>query len=760
MPPRLSKRQQREQEELVALSSVAENAQTLPTATSGDRHLEASEEDNGGDSAEIVPKKTTKPVSSGFSLLASDGAHDESGDEEEDEETKSIKKKNKKKKKKGGSIQPLPPPKPVTKGEKSIGKKGKGKANQEDDLDRALAELSLKYSDITIPDPSSDQRAAPSVVSALHTLSSLLSIQPKYLDADAEMRRFFGSGVIRSAEASSSSTPTQRIPAARSTLCKPQSTWPPGATRDGLAMRPLTNEERKDVPQENNWMTMPGDKWFTIEHSPSYRWDQAQFIQVVGMLDPNNLFALMRESYWHVDTLLQIAEIYRAQDERRGTMRTAFEFARLLWALDPWTDPHLALAHLDFLSVKAEQYEWFLETESAWEEIAPGRSFAKSLKSLPGWLWSKALVLRGLGSKRGGGEAKATEALRQAIVDFPEVLVTLNSLVGVNVPPSSKLPQSISRWNASYSSSSAISLLCQIYAHRSVSLWKIPENLSWLNATLQSVATQIKPTTDPDKHSLGDSTSFVDAVIRHAIVSDLKALSPFIGSILASIGPQEAYDIVTPKVPGTTVYDVEYLSLANAESARKRREAQTQGQGRRGARNNTAGVDPVEFLQGLEALLTLEPGDRTREQLLRGLQDQRSNGIVRQMERWTRAHPELAQQFPNARAYLQMPPAERPRPVAEGENHEAPAGPAVVPPPIAPMPGAFTGDAIEEQMLEEHDDPEEADGSGNEEGAPILPVRIARGIMGLFAWGNRVQVDDETDSEEDADAEAEEDAQR
>ncbi len=65
---------------------------------------------------------------------------------------------------------------------------------------------------------------------------------------------------------------------------------------------------------EKNWMAMPGDKWFTFEHSPEYRWDQAQFIQVVGMLDPNNLFTLMRESFWHVDTLLQIGEVYRAQD--------------------------------------------------------------------------------------------------------------------------------------------------------------------------------------------------------------------------------------------------------------------------------------------------------------------------------------------------------------------------------------------------------------------------------------------------------------
>ncbi|KAG8786089.1 hypothetical protein FRC20_008568 [Serendipita sp. 405] len=763
------------------------------------------EEDSEDSSSELPSNNITKSISAGFSLLASDSAHVESEDEEE--EAKATKKKNKKKKKKGGAAIAPQPPKPATKSEKSSAKKGKGKANQEDDLDRALAELSLKYSDITIPDTSSILASAPSIVSALHTLRSLLSIQPKYLDADAEMRRFFGSGVIRSADASSSSTPTQRMPVARSTLCKPQNTWPPGATRDGLTMRLLTDDERKHIPPEDNWMSMPGEKWYTVEHSPSYRWDQRQFIQIVGMLDPNHLFALMRESYWHVDTLLQISEVYRAQDdhsvssdfisraifsyersfsgsfsltggasrldfrrienrslflalhrtilslERRGTMRTAFEFARLLWALDPWTDPHLALAHLDFLSVKTEQYEWFLETESSWEEATSSKSFAKSLKSLPGWVWSKSLVLRGLGTKKGGGEAKATEALRQAILDFPEVLLTLSSLVGVDIPASSRLPTSISRWNASDTLPSAISLLCKIYAHRSVSLWKIPENLSWLNSTLKSVSAEIKSNNGYSKYSLGDTTSSIDAIVRHAIVSDLKPLAPFVGSILATIGPQEVYDIVTPKAPGTTVYDEQYFSLANAESAKKRREAQNPNQRRgRTARNDGIQVDPVEFLQMLEEIFVLDPDDQRRQQILRALGDPPGSEVVRQLERWVRSHPDFAQQFPNARAYLLLPPTERPRPPPENINPQiAPDIPAVAP-QIAPMPGAFTGDAIEEQMRgegSEHDSSDEGNDSEDENGAPLLPVRIARGIMNLFTWGDRRAEADESDTEEE-----------
>lgn len=92
-------------------------------------------------------------------------------------------------------------------------------------------------------------------------------------------------------------------------------------------------------------------------------------------------------------------------------MRTAFEFARLLWALDPWTDPQGALMHLDFLAVKAEQYEWFLETEEAWEEIRKERPSLPPLGARPGWKWSRALILKGLGVKKGGGEVSQSMTL-------------------------------------------------------------------------------------------------------------------------------------------------------------------------------------------------------------------------------------------------------------------------------------------------------------------------------------------------------------
>lgn len=75
-------------------------------------------------------------------------------------------------------------------------------------------------------------------------------------------------------------------------------------------------------------------------------------------------------------------------------MRTAFEFARLLYGLDPSTDPHGALLHLDFLAIKAGMQQWLLDvwetqcqmSETEWQ----GRAH---VRALPGWAYARALAM-------------------------------------------------------------------------------------------------------------------------------------------------------------------------------------------------------------------------------------------------------------------------------------------------------------------------------------------------------------------------------
>ena len=87
--------------------------------------------------------------------------------------------------------------------------------------------------------------------------------------------------------------------------------------------------------------------------------------------------------------------------QRRGCLRTSFEFARLLYALDPWTDPHGSLLHLDYLAIKAGMTQWLIDL---WDVFEPEvRKDTVDTKSpyvqrimpnlLPGIAYSHALAL-------------------------------------------------------------------------------------------------------------------------------------------------------------------------------------------------------------------------------------------------------------------------------------------------------------------------------------------------------------------------------
>jgi hypothetical protein len=82
--------------------------------------------------------------------------------------------------------------------------------------------------------------------------------------------------------------------------------------------------------------------------------------------------------------------------QRRGCIRTAFEFARLLYSLDPWTDPHGALLHLDYVAVKSGMGQWLLDIwdyfNKWWQEDQHRNRVNVSV--LPGWTYARALALR------------------------------------------------------------------------------------------------------------------------------------------------------------------------------------------------------------------------------------------------------------------------------------------------------------------------------------------------------------------------------
>ncbi|KAF8318209.1 DUF654-domain-containing protein, partial [Clavulina sp. PMI_390] len=330
---------------------------------------------------------------------------------------------------------PTPPTSPPSKKER----KAKRKEDQLDEIDQALMELGIKGG--PTPAPKSGESSGPAIVvsSAVTKFRELLATSPKHLDGDAELRRFFGSKVVRIATNHLVSQPAKqrRAPVVRSQLTTPPPTWYMVRLSQGLTMRPS-----KETEVWRKIGAYPGDKWWTLEHSTSYKTVELLFLETVQMGDYEGFMRILQKHPWHVDTLLQMSEVARHQDgnafcgtiadplidntqasdlvaralfaierafppsfnittgtqrldfdrienrpffmtlaryivnlQKRGTNRAAFEFARLLLSLDPGEDPHGALLYLDYLAVRSGMNQWLLDMWVVWEQLATEERF-------------------------------------------------------------------------------------------------------------------------------------------------------------------------------------------------------------------------------------------------------------------------------------------------------------------------------------------------------------------------------------------------
>ncbi|KAF8522449.1 DUF654-domain-containing protein [Hysterangium stoloniferum] len=556
MPPRLSKRQQREQEELEALAGPSRVEETS---------------DQSDESPTSLKSTTITKGAVGFAALI--------GDEyDEDEQAK--------KKKKKGPVTPTSGSPQATAGsakkrpksEQDASKsksKSKPKVDEEEDIDKILAELSGKYSNVSIGNPHTHK---PTSLSAYDVFHDLLSVSVKNLDPETELRRFFGSKVITSPPPGAGSR------SSRSNLARPQPAWPPAHYRAGLSMRPLTSDEI--LLKGSGVSPDTKERWWKFEASPRYKATTYEYLQYVMGGDPQLFYNLMHEMPWHADTLLQMAEVYRHREDystaadfmsralfayeraftgafnftsgvhrldfdhvenrvfslalartivdlnRRGTPQTAFEFARLSYSLDPHTDPHGALLHLDSLAIKAKKTDWLLGLWDAFENTAIGRDGAArfDVTLLPGWHWSRALALFEREGESDKDHAQSTEALKDAIAVFPSIAPLLADKLDI-VMPSELRNLNAFRVMTGYSPheddlpTSLVHLLSHIYVIRSASLWKSPPRFRWLSKCLTSLSSSdVLNSTPPPalarfRTLFHTQSNLSDAIYRHVITT-------------------------------------------------------------------------------------------------------------------------------------------------------------------------------------------------------------------------------------------------
>lgn len=162
-------------------------------------------------------------------------------------------------------------------------------------------------------------------------LSALFSVSVTHLDAESELKKFFGSKAVSAAQASTSSTSPKRrrgvqLQSQRSQLTRPQPSWAMIKQREGLSARSLTDEETNGKVSQG---PAGFGKWWTVEYGKRYKGVTRTFMQAVMtgggciyapvdrfslLSDPETLWRVLQRMPWHADTLLQLAEVYRHRE--------------------------------------------------------------------------------------------------------------------------------------------------------------------------------------------------------------------------------------------------------------------------------------------------------------------------------------------------------------------------------------------------------------------------------------------------------------
>ncbi|EJD51735.1 DUF654-domain-containing protein [Auricularia subglabra TFB-10046 SS5] len=602
-PVRKSKRQQREEEELAALAAAAAaqaasseddsdydsdgaEAPMGPT-TSAFASLQLESVDDNDSSRPKKSKKKKKKratdvkvIAAGTSLLEQ---QPDTPDLEGVDHPLLSKKKPKPKASPHMSVASSSTPPPKAK-PKSTEKKKKSRKNKDDDFEAALAELISRSGGSGSGAPSI-VHAAP-VDSSAHKFCDLLSVSLKDLDAATELKKFFGARVVAAAQSSSPAPGPSRKPA-KGVLVQPQPGWPPAGARTGIALAQRQADASDDALRR-------GERWWQIVYDEGYVADTFRFVEAVKTMDPQNLVDLLYRTPWHADTLLQVSEYYRHRAEhqpasdlveraifsyeralapgparfaagrdrldfhqaesralflalsrhvvnlvRRGVARAAFETARFMLALDPWTDPHGALLHLDFLAPKAGQKEWLLRMWDVWPR----------LRRLPGFWYARVLCL--------DKEEERKTAMRDAVQMFPEVLPVLADKADVVLPGDIlTLPAfRVVLAPTADRTQSLVYLLAHVYADRSADLWKDPRNASLLVSAVQSGA----PALAPERAKLRYSDEEEESAYRHVAQFEAKrAWQAFVPPhVRARIGYM--WDPLPPTAGGATRYDKHFF---------------------------------------------------------------------------------------------------------------------------------------------------------------------------------------------------------
>lgn len=384
----------------------------------------------------------------------------------------------------------------------------------------------------------------------------ILMVQHKHLNAYNELKRIFGSKTVQADQ--SNRRNRGRLGHLRKTwLVSAKDRWSP-LTKSGLSMS-----------LDHTMKSTNNIQYFVYEHSPSYRQLQMKFLEAVESLkSPENIVAIVNAHPYHIDSLLQLAELcklnedlamaaefteralyylecafhplfnittalcrmdYRKQQNRalfitlfkhlnflsgRACYRTCLEFCKLLLSLDPENDPLAVVLSLDFYALRAKEYEWFIKFYNLW---ASGRN----LFQLPNIAYSLALAHFHLGNKH-----SADELLQNALIMFPGVLLPLLEKCGIQCDDKVQSHEFFAI-KAIITAAPALEKLQNLYIARSYCLWKDADLLPWIRENAHAVLDRVDAKDYCVKYyEIKRGTRYQGklpkSILRHIILSDMK----------------------------------------------------------------------------------------------------------------------------------------------------------------------------------------------------------------------------------------------
>ncbi|XP_077993658.1 ribosome quality control complex subunit TCF25-like [Glandiceps talaboti] len=520
-------------------------------------------ESSSDEEPELVDRPSKTPFANPFLALTEDNeesTHQDEMDKEEVEvqqsdEVKPIKnehtgarKKKKKKKKK-----------------KEQKEMNKTPVHDEDEIDASIREVNVLLGEI----PRNDDSELSNYPVAMDT-KAVLWVEHKHLNPDNEMRRIFGSQIVRTEGRRRGQGSRHH----RTTwLVTPKSTWPPLA-KSGLSMKYISK--------------VKGCECFTFEHSKDYQQVQFKFLDAVESLNPNNIVEILNMHPYHIDSLIQLSEVckmsediqmatelieralfcfecnfhvlfnltqsscrldYRRQENRafflalfkhlmfvgqRGCYRTSLEYCKLLLSLDADHDPLCVLLMIDFYAIRSKQYEFLIRLYNEWES-------QRNLSQLPNFAFSVALAKFHL------GQENADAMLQDALLKFPSILQPL--LDKCSIQPDQTVSKHSFYTSAPLSQPAGLQHLVSLYIGRSFSVWKEPEVVTWLESNVLKVLQRVDDK-DPlveqyakKRHLRYQGTP--TNILRHIMLSEIQDANVTLPAELAQ-SPMMSYDPLPP----------------------------------------------------------------------------------------------------------------------------------------------------------------------------------------------------------------------